>query len=621
MKILLIHSDFLEFEPKEKAIKSAEEKGEKKRFEECLVVFTAVESGDEKNIKQAAEKLAEEVKKVADDVKAKNIILYPYAHLSKELASPDAAKKILAEAEQILKKDFSVSHAPFGWYKAFTIKCKGHPLSELSREINISEKAEAVVSESLKEEEKVKSFWHILEPNGTLHELSIKDGKVVGFDFSKHENLGKFAQYEMAKSRIYSKEPPHISIMKKLELVDYESGSDPGNLRYYPKGRLIKSLLEQWVTGKAIEYGAMEIESPIMYDFEHPALKDYLNRFPARQYIVESAKKKFFLRFSACFGQFLMKSNMTISYKDLPLKMYELTRYSFRLEKAGELVGLKRLRAFTMPDMHTLCRDEKEARNEFKNQFKLSAKCMSDLGIDEYETAIRFTQDFWKENNEFVIELAKIKKKPVLIEMWSFRYAYFDPKFEFNFIDAADKASALATVQIDHENAKRYGITYVDTDGTKKQPTILHCSPSGGIERVMYALLEKTYMKDPKKSVLPLWLSPTQVRICPVNDSFIKDAEKLCESLEGIRIDIDDRTESIGKKIRDAEMEWVPLIIVLGEKEKKSKKYSVRFRESGKQEQMTLKQIQDFVKKQTEEFPFMPLSLPKHLSKRAVFVG
>ena len=161
----------------------------------------------------------------------------------------------------------------------------------------------------------------------------------------------------------------------------------------------------------------------------------------------------------------------------------------------------------------------------------------------------------------------------------------------------------------------------MDTDGTKKQPTILHCSPSGGIERVMYALLEKAYMKDPKKSVLPLWLSPTQVRICPVNDSYIKDAEKLAESLEGIRVDIDDRTESIGKKIRNAEMEWVPLIIVLGEKEKKSKKYSVRFRESGKQEQMTLKQIQDFVKKQTEEFPFMPLSLPKHLSKRAVFVG
>ena len=274
-----------------------------------------------------------------------------------------------------------------------------------------------------------------------------------------------------------------------------------------------------------------------------------------------------------------------------------------------------------MPDMHTLCRNEKEAREEFKNQFKLCAECMKDLGIDDYETAIRFTQDFWKENKEFATELAKIAKKPVLIEMWSFRYAYFDPKFEFNFIDAAEKASALATVQIDHENAKRYGITYVDADGSKKLPAILHCSPSGGIERVMYALLEKAHMKDAKHAILPLWLSPTQARICPVNDSFIKDAEKLSESLSGIRADIDDRTESIGKKIRDAEMEWVPLIIVLGEKEKKSKEYMVRFRETGLQKKMTLKQIKDYVKKQAAGYPYMPLSLPKLLSKRAVFVG
>ena len=155
--------------------------------------------------------------------------------------------------------------------------------------------------------------------------------------------------------------PPHVELMRRLELVDYEPGCDPGNMRYYPKGRLVKSLLENFVLDRASEMGAMEVETPIMYDMEHPTLKKYLDRFPARQYQIESDKKKLFLRFAACFGQFLMGHDMTISYKAMPLKMIEITRYSFRREQRGELVGLRRLRAFTMPDMHTLTRDMGQA--------------------------------------------------------------------------------------------------------------------------------------------------------------------------------------------------------------------------------------------------------------------
>ncbi|MCX6818920.1 MAG: threonine--tRNA ligase [Candidatus Aenigmarchaeota archaeon] len=620
MKILLIHSDFLEFEPREKAIKQAEESSGRQKIEECLVVFTAVEKSDEGNVEQAASNLADEVKKVAEEVKAKNIVLYPYAHLSKELASPGIALDVLKSAEALLKKEYKVTRAPFGWYKAFTIKCKGHPLSELSREITAG-KPKELVSESLKEEEKVRSTWYILTPDGKLDNIEIKDKKIDGFNFSKHKNLEKFAIYEMAKSREVKEEPPHVKLMRKLEIADYEEGSDSGNLRFYPKGRIIKALLEAWATQKAISYGAMEVETPLMYDFEHPALKDYLNRFPARQYVVESMKKKFFLRFSACFGQFLMKAQTNISYRNLPLKMYELAR-SFRLEKPGELTGLRRLRAFTMPDMHTLCRDLEEARKEFASQFTLAMECMKDIEIDDYETAIRFTEDFWKANKEFVLSLVGLVNKPVLIEIWNRRFAYFDPKFEFNIIDAIDKASALATVQIDHENAQRYGIQYTDADNKKKYPVILHCSPSGGIERVMYALLEKAYMKG-KNATLPLWLSPTQVRVCPVNDSFIKDAESIADELEKecIRADVDDRTESINKKIRDAEMEWVPLIVVLGSKEKQSGKLAVRFRDTGKVENLEKKELIKRIHDKIKGFPYKSLTLPRLLSKRPIFFG
>ena len=623
MKILTLHSDSLEVEPKTKAIKDAE-KIEKRilKFKECLVVFTAVEKKDEGSINETAQKTADEIENVAKQVKCASIVLYPYVHLTSEPAAPDIAKKILDSIESKLKsKKMEVGRAPFGWYKRFTIAVKGHPLAELSREITAqpgSIKAEEEISGALKDEEKVKSEWFILTPNGAL----IPAEK---FDFKGHENLEKFYRYESSKSRIYKSEPPHIKLMKSLGIADYEPGSDPGNLKWLPKGRLMKSLLEQWIADRVVKYGAMEVETPVMYDYDHPALKSYLHRFPARQYIVKSAKKDFFLRFSACFGQFLTAAALTISYKNLPLKMYELTRYSFRLEKAGELVGLKRLRAFTMPDMHTLCRDMEQAKEEFKNQFNLCIKCLKELSLstEEYEMGLRFTKDFYEKDKDMVNELARMFNRPILVEQWNFRYAYFDPKFEFNFIDNMDKATALSTVQIDHENGERFNILYTDENNKRKNPLILHCSPTGGLERIFYALLERAAMQIKKKQnpVFPLWLSPIQVRLCPINDSFIEYCKKVARDLssQNIRVDIDDRSESLQKKIRDAETEWVPFIVTIGEKEVKTSKLAVRIRKTGKVEEMSHEKLIETIKSETRGYPFKPLPLPIMVSKQLSF--
>ena len=621
MKILLLHSDFIEFEAVKKAIKQPEEIEEKKhRIEECLVVFSSVEKRDEGKEKQTAELAAKEIEKVSEQVKCKNIVLYPYVHLSNEPSKPSSAIKVLNQLEELLKKDFKVQHSPFGWYKKFNISVKGHPLSELSREIVAipgTAKKEDEISGAIKEEEKVKSEWFVLEPNGKLT-------KVDKFDFKNHESLEKFYKYEKEKAREDKKTPAHVKYMKTLELADNEPGSDSGNLRFFPKGRLVKGLLEEWISKKISDYGAMEVETPIMYDFEHPALKDYLERFPARQYIVESVKKTYFLRFSACFGQFLTKANSIISYKNLPLKMYELTRYSFRLEKRGELSGLRRQRAFTMPDMHTLCKDFDSAKQEFANQFELSMSCLEDLGLErkDYETALRFTKELWKNNKDFSTSMAKLVNKPVLIEVWSKRFAYFDPKFEFNFIDTMGKAGALSTVQIDHENAKRYGIQFTDIDNKRKYPFILHCSPSGGLERCMWALIEKA-VKNQKNPMFPLWLSPTQIRLCPINDSFTDYCKEIADQLEkeNIRVDIDDKQETIDKKIMNSEKDWNPFTIVIGQKEKDSGKLAVRFRETGKVKQMEQKELIKLIKKETQNLPFKKLPLPRLLSKRPIFFG
>ncbi|RLG10174.1 threonine--tRNA ligase [Candidatus Pacearchaeota archaeon] len=625
MKILLLHADYINYEVKDKAVKDAEEVEEKKKkdkAEDVLVAFISIEKKDEKNPEQIGKKLTEEIKETYKKVNASSIMLYPYAHLSSSLSDAKTAKKVLNIAYEKLKKEnYNVKKSPFGWYKSFELKCKGHPLSELSREFGPEdEKRKEEETNALKAEKKLISHWYIMTPDGKLHDVGT-------FNYEGHENLKKFSYYEKEKSRKVIKEPAHVAIMKKLEIADYEPGSDSGNLRYYPKGRLIKSLLESYVTQRVIEYGGVEVETPIMYDMQHPTLVKYLHRFPARQYTIESDKRNFFLRFAACFGQFLIAHDATISYKNLPLRLYELTRYSFRKEQRGELTGLRRLRAFTMPDVHALCSDLKQAMEEYKIRYELCIDVLEKIGItkEDIELGIRVTKDFYMKNKEFVTELVKKFGKPALIEMWDERFFYFILKYEFNFVDTLDKASALSTDQIDVENGERYNIKFTDKDGKEKHPLILHCSPSGAIERVMYALLEKAALKQRKgiPPTLPLWLSPTQVRVIPVSSAIKNYAESVVKKIEKekIRVDYDDRELNVGKKIREAEMEWIPYIVVVGEKEEKEGKINVRIREEGKkQEEMNLDKLIKEIKKKTEGMPFKQLSLPKELSKRPKFV-
>ena len=622
MRILQLHSDFITYRPMKKEVVNAEEAEKKEvRLEEVVVLFTAVEDTDDGTVAQRA---IDEVQIFLSKQKINRILIYPYAHLSSNLAKPSEALKIVKTMETYAKKKgIETFRAPFGWNKQFTISIKGHPLAEQSRAIlpaKAEKKEEEKISEAAKAEEKLKSFWYILQPDGKL--VPLED-----FNFNGHENLEKFSKYEISKVRASQQMPPHVTLMKRLEIADYELGSDPGNIRWYPKGRLVKSLLEQFVTAKMNEYEAMEVETPVMYDFQHPSLADYLNRFPARQYLLKSEDKELFLRFAACFGQFLMVHDAQFSYKQMPMKVYELTRYSFRREKSGEVVGLRRLRAFTMPDCHAFCTDLEQAKKEFITRFKLSIQILDEIGLsrNDYETGLRFTKDFYEKNEDFVACLAKIFGKPVLVEMWNERFFYFVLKWDFNFVDNQNKAAALSTDQIDVENAKRYDITYTDEKGQKKHPLILHCSPSGAIERDVYALLEKAYEEQQhgKSPMLPLWLSPTQVRVIPISDSFLKDVEKMAEEIEAhrIRVDIDDRALTLQKKIREAEMEWVPYIIVVGKREIDSGTIPVRNRITGKVQSMKLGQLMSEIEKINLNKPFKALPLPKYLSKRPQFHG
>ena len=625
LRLLQLHLNFIEYKLIKKEIASAEESNEKeRRLDELVVLFISVEKGDDE---QTAITTIDEVKVALNNLKVQKILIYPFAHLSTDLASPYDALAVLKKMEEYAKEiGIETYRAPFGWNKQFSLSIKGHPLAEQFRIIAPDGKKEETTSEALKVEEKIKSYWFILKPDG-------EKVPVNEFDFSTHGKLKKFADYEISKVRSIKGTPPHVKLMRRLELADYEPASDPGNFRWYPKGRLIKSLIEELVNTRIIEYGAMEVETPIMYDYHHPSLSDYLNRFPARQYTITSEDKELFLRFSACFGQFLMAHDAQFSYRQLPIRLYELTKYSFRREKSGELAGLRRLRTFTMPDCHAMCTNLDQAKEEFFKRFHLCASILGSLGLknEDYELAIRFTRDFFEQNKDFVVSLVKSFGKPALVEMWDEKIFYFVLKWEYNFVDSLDKASALSTDQIDIENSKRYDISYTDEKGEKLRPLILHCSPSGAIERVIYAILEKAYLiqTQGKTPTFPLWLSPTQVRVIPVAESFYTNVEKIAQMIEDykIRVDVDDRPYTMSRKVREAETEWVPYIVVIGEKEITSNLLSVRERgskdgiEGGKFRKMKLEELAEEVKTKTKDMPFKPLSLPKMLSKRPKFYG
>lgn len=616
MRILQLHCDSIEYTPTKKEIQSAEDikNPQTQRLEELVVAFVAIENGDDTSVaKNAISQIINSMEKIG----CKKLLLYPYAHLSSNLAKPSIAISLLNEMESNAT-GLDVSHSPFGWTKSYKLQVKGHPLAESSKVItkdSAGTNNAEITSEALKGESKIRSYWKILSPDGTM--TSIAD-----FDFKDHKKLEILAKYESAKQRRVDQPPPHVALMKKMAIADYEPASDSGNMRFFPNGRLIKSLIERFVNDKVKEYGGYEVETPIMYDSEHPSMVSYFNRFPARQYNIDSDGKKLFLRFAACFGQFLMANQYQLSYKNLPYKLYELTRYSFRREQSGELVGLRRLRAFTMPDCHAFCKDLNQAVDELKIRFELSQNVLHELGINEsdYDMAIRFTEDFYNENKSSIEELVRKHNKPVLVEMWKEKFFYFVLKWEFNFIDNLGKASALSTDQIDVENGERYGIEFVDENNNKQHPIILHNSPSGAIERIIYALLEKaaTDSKEGRKPQFPLWLAPTQVRIIPLTDEFNSFCDGLAERLSSneVRVDIDDRNQSIGKRIREAEKEWIQYILVIGEKETNSKNLSIRDRQTSSVKELSFDEFLAEINKQTVGKPFTGLNLPKYLSKR-----
>jgi threonyl-tRNA synthetase len=577
--------------------------------EEALAVFCAVEAVDEDDLPGVVEQALSEIGLVADKLSIENVVIYPYAHLSNDLSRPDAAVWALKAMEEGLREmGFAVKRAPFGWYKSFKISCKGHPLSELSKTIVPSGEA------AKKEKKTVTHEMFVLTPDGVRHEAR---------QFMDDSPFGCLLRKELGEATATGGEPIHVELMRSKELVDYEPVSDVGHLRWLPKGKLVRDLLTDYVLSLVLPYGATPVETPVMYDLGDRAIFEHADKFGERQYRFRSGNRNMMLRFAACFGMFSIMRDMHISPNTLPMKMYELSTYSFRHEQKGEVIGLKRLRAFTMPDMHSLCTDMPEALACFEEQLAMGWKTGKDFGT-ELVGAFRCTQDFWDEHADWVKKIVATSGVPFMIEVLSERLHYWVAKADLAAIDGQGRPIENPTVQIDVESSTRFDIKY-HLDGEEVHPPILHCSPTGSLERVICAILENTAHHDVPH--LPVWLSPVQVRVIPVAERHLAAAEAVGERLRdaSIRTDVDDRDESVGKKVRDAGIDWVPFVVVIGDAEIGSGTLTVTVRSKSKpnkphKETMTEDVLVEEIRDETAGMPFRPLYTPAMLSKKARYI-
>ena len=466
--------------------------------------------------------------------------------------------------------------------------------------------------------ENIKSRHVILMPNGKDKKIDLnnQEDALRLLDEAGDDDLKSYVKSEELgiKSNM---EPPSIKVMRSQELVDYESASDLGNFRLYPKGQFVFDLLKEWVDDIAKNgMGAMQIDSPIIYDWSDKEIREQAGSFHERHYVVKvpgKDDKEFILRFAGDFGLFKIMKQAVFSYKMLPLRIYEFSK-SFRYERSGELSGLRRLRAFHMPDIHSFCEGLEQGFEEYEHLYKSYDDLAKESGI-KYAIVFRIVEDFYKKHKNRIVELLKYSDRPAFIEILSEMKHYWAIKHEFQAIDSIGGNVQLSTVQLDVKDAGIYGINYVNKDGKKQGCVIVHSS-IGSIERWIYSILEEALKKE--KPQLPLWLSPVQLRLIPVSKNHLEYCRQL--KLDGVRFDIDDSEDSLGKKIAKSQKEWIPYVCVVGDKEIESGKLIANIRAENKIE-FKIDELINEIKKRCSNMPYKPIPVPKELSKRPIFFG
>lgn len=533
----------------------------------------------------------EDLAKIEKEMKA---IIKENYDIEKFELSPEEAKKLMQEKNEPYKIELIEEHSakgePISFYKQgeFTELCAGPHIPEMK------------VIKAFKLTNCTGAYWRGNSENKMLC-------RVYGTAFPKasmlEEHLNKL---EEAKKR------DHNKLGRELELfttVDYIGQGLPIML---PKGAKVIQLMQRWVEDEEAKRGWQLTKTPLMAKSDLYKISGHWDHYQDGMFVLgdeEKDKEVFALRPMTCPFQYQAYLNKPRSYRDLPLR-YDETSTLFRNEASGEMHGLIRVRQFTISEGHLMCTPE-QLEDEFRGCLELCEYMLKTLGLYE-DVTFRFSQ--WDPNNKEkyigtqeqwdeaqgvmknILDDLKIDYKIGIGEA-----AFYGPKLDIQIKNVFGKEDTLITIQIDQMLAEKFGMEYTDRDGAKKNPYIIHRTSIGCYERTLALLIEKY------AGAFPTWLAPVQVKFLPIADrhlDYVYEVKKQFESA-GIRCEVDDRSEKIGFKIRSAQLEKVPYMILVGDKDIEAGTISVRARKDG---DLGAFSVDDFLAKIKEEIDTKAIS-------------
>lgn len=410
--------------------------------------------------------------------------------------------------------------------------------------------------------------------------------RVYGVLFATQKELGDYlAMQEEAKKR------DHRKLGKQLDLFTFSPLVGPGLPLFTPRGTIIRRELEDFLQSIQEPLGYERVTIPHITKPELYKTSGHWDKFEDNLFHVKGhGEEEFVIKPMNCPHHTQIYASRPRSYKDLPLRYSEVTMV-YRDEKAGELGGLTRVRSITQDDAHLFCREdqiEQEVQGvftivtQFYKAFNFSLKATLSLRDKEHPEHYLGSDEIWNRAEDTLREV--LKKHDMVADEFPGEAAFYGPKIDFIATDSLGRKWQLATVQLDFNMPTRFGLTYVDAEGKEATPVMIHRAILGSIERFMAILIEHY------AGAFPLWLSPTQVAVLPITDDQHDYAKQVSDALKaaGIRVDIDSRSESVGKKIREAETQKVPVMIVVGKQEAANSTVTIRRRGVKDQQQLTL---------------------------------
>jgi len=438
------------------------------------------------------------------------------------------------------------------------------------------------------------AYWRGNEKNKMLT-------RIYGVSFPAQKELDEYlALVEEAKKR------DHRKLGKELELFAFSEKVGSGLPLWLPKGAMLRQRLQDFLQQAQIESGYLPVITPHIGNINLYKTSGHYEKYGADSF--QSIKtphegEEFFLKPMNCPHHCEIYKTSPKSYKDLPVRFAEFGTV-YRYEQAGELHGLTRVRGFTQDDAHLFCRPD-QVKDEFKKVIDLVLYVFNSLGFTEYTAQVSLRDKSNKakyigsdENwdiAENAIREAAAEKGLVTVEEEG-EAAFYGPKLDFMVRDALGRKWQLGTIQVDYNLPERFELEYVDSDNTRKRPVMIHRAPFGSLERFVAVLLEHC------AGNLPLWLTPTQVKVLPISEKFQPYAHEVAQELKAknVRAEVDDRNEKIGKLIRDTELEKVPYMLIIGEKEVNDKTVAVRRHGIGDQGTQTITAFADMVKEEVD---------------------